>query len=332
MWLSRLYLKNYDYYLTVLLCFVSSSSVIAVSNEILNQRSSAVLLRLPILYVYSFVEAICSTGLPDYLKVALEQAIYTQFDSEIFFASNFAECEVVYNASRIINHLNLVDTTYIESNRTKLFRNSLQHMVVRDKGGELWMTSALRFFLIEDVMRFMGFNEVMHVEGDNLLYGELTSILPVLRTGYPRLAATPLTHPKVFITASVFWVANITALIEFNNYLLNLGNNKNGLWEEYCLWLARNGGGKSGVGVDPISIKIGIKPFAINEMSMLAYYHSSHPSELKLLPVVPKYNYGITYVNRYIFNISEYGPFGRQVGPQTGEGIWDSGSWGQVSE
>ena len=44
-------------------------------------------------------------------------------------------------------------------------------------------------------------------------------------------------------------------------------------------------------GVEPDEHGRGIKPFAINEMSMLAYYHELHPKELKLLPVVPVHDY-----------------------------------------
>jgi hypothetical protein len=33
--------------------------------------------------------------------------------------------------------------------------------------------------------------------------------------------------------------------------------------------------------------------------------------------------------NRYVCNMSDYGPMGRLAGAPTGEAIWDSGSWGQ---
>jgi hypothetical protein len=68
---------------------------------------------------------------------------------------------------------------------------------------------------------------MMHVEADNLLYGKLTSILDILRSGYPSLAATPLNANKSFITASVLWIASFNAIYKFNNYLLGLGLNIN---------------------------------------------------------------------------------------------------------
>ena len=54
----------------------------------------------------------------------------------------------------------------------------------------------------------------------------------------------------------------------------------------------------------------GLKPFAINEMSMLAFYHEIEPAELKLLPVVPAHNY---ILNKYVCNMSTFGPGGPEV-------------------
>lgn len=94
----------------------------------------------------------------------------------------------------------------------------------------------------------------------------------------------------------------------------------------------------------------GIKPFAINEMSMLAYYHHIKPDVFKLFPVVPVHDYNL---NKYVCNMSEFGPggsdnilydilcyisyiitynyiIGSDVGPPTGAGVWDPNSWGQL--
>ena len=46
-------------------------------------------------------------------------------------------------------------------------------------------------------------------------------------------------------------------------------------------------------------------------MSMLAYYHEIYPNELKLLPVVPLHEYNL---NKYVCNMSIFGPGGPEVG------------------
>ena len=77
----------------------------------------------------------------------------------------------------------------------------------------------------------------MHIEADNLLYGKYSSLLDTLRNGYPTLAATPLNANKSFITASVFWIANLMSLVKFNDFLLSLGHNYNDNWKKYLKWL-----------------------------------------------------------------------------------------------
>ena len=173
-------------------------------------------------------------------------------------------------------------------------------------------------------MKHFRLSEIMHMEADNLMYGRLTSILPQLRKHYPSLAATPLTANKSFITASAFWIASLKALEKFNDYLLELAR-QGSEWTEYLGWLRKYACcKKNGVAADANGN--GIKPHAINEMSMLAFYHVKYPLEFKLFPVTPIHTYN---VNRPFCNMSEFSPLGQEVGGATGVGIWDPNSWGQ---
>jgi hypothetical protein len=57
--------------------------------------------------------------------------------------------------------------------------------------GDLWSSSAVRFFLFEDFMRVKKIPVMLHVEGDNLLYGRISyGTLKDFLQGYPRLAVT----------------------------------------------------------------------------------------------------------------------------------------------
>jgi len=282
--------------------------------------------RLPIVYVYTVVPAVCKGGLPEYIRTSVEQGIDTQPDCDVVLVSNFGDCSHIKKSVKRMSRLKLVDSTEIVSLRTKEFANLSSNIFQTDGAGELWMTSALRFFVLEDLMLTYGYHELIHVEADNMLYGRLMSLLPTLRSGYRGLAATPLNTDKSFITASVLWISRLGALLKFNNYLLSLGLNKNQHWTRYLKWLRQYACCKQG-GVDPDQHGNGIKPFAINEMSMLAFYHHEHPSEFKLFPVVPAHPF---ITNRYVVNMSDYGPDGVQVGPATGHGVWDPNSWGQL--
>jgi hypothetical protein len=221
-----------------------------------------------------------------------------------------------------VEGLHVIDSVPIISNRTKTFEN-ISSNVFLDTGNSLWMTSALRFFLLEDLLRDKGWKELMHVEADNMLYGRITTILPGLRHHY-RLAATPLNVQVTFITASLFWVSNLNSIVKFNDYLLALALNTNGTHDNYVDYL-RPSSWKVG-GLYPDKNGVGIKLYAINEMSMLAYYHNLHPEELALFPVVPAHQYP---VNRNIPNVTVFSPMGERSGYPIAHGIWDSNSWGQ---
>eukprot|EP01036_Dinobryon_divergens_P028552 gene28552-37511_t len=208
--------------------------------------------KFPVVYVYTVVPAVCKYGLPSYIKDSLEQASFTQPDCAVVMISNYAECREIEKALVNIENIVKIDAASIISNRTRHFSNLSREIFVADGLNELWITSALRFFIMEDFMVTYNFTEILHVEADNMLYGNITAILP-------------------------------------------------------------NGDG--------------IKPFAVNEMSMLAFYHKYNPTELRLLPVVPFFQ---SYAkNRYICDLPSYSPGGAQVGPPTGLGIWDANSWGQ---
>jgi hypothetical protein len=275
-----------------------------------------------IVFVYTVVNASCKYGLPGYIRYSLEQSIFSQPDCNTVLLSNIQHCAAIAESVKDIEGLQVVDSIPIASNRTIKFENLSDNILM--SGNSLWMTSALRFFLLEDLMRDRGWHELIHFEADNMLYGRLTTILPYLRHYYP-LAVTPLNIQVTFITASVLWISNLKSLIDFNDYLMNLALNTNQTHDQYIDYL-RPSSTKWGGGMYPDANGNGVKPFAINEMSMLAYYHQLYPKELVLLPVVPAYPF---VTNRHIPNVSEFGPMGSRVGHVMGHAIWDSGSWGQ---
>jgi hypothetical protein len=122
------------------------------------------------------------------------------------------------------------------------------------------------------------------------------------------------------------WISSLKTLLDFNDFLLELGANLDHRWNKYLQWIRPYACCKQG-GVDPDAGGNGIKPFAINEMSMLAYYHEINPEGFKIFPVVPAHSYNL---NKYVVNMSRFGPYGEDVGPPTGHGVWDPNSWGQL--
>lgn len=79
-------------------------------------------------------------------------------------------------------------------------------------------------------------------------------------------------------------------------------------------------------GMFPDASGNGIRPYAVNEMSMMGYYHELNKTEMEYLPSMPQ---GAHVLNKRHFNVTEFTAGGREVGPSTGFGVWDSGSYGQ---
>ena len=130
--------------------------------------------RFPIVYVYTVTNASCSRKFPAYIEISLEQALLTQQDCDIVMASNYVECPLIGHAIDKVAGIIQVDTKLIKSNRTEAFEDASIRLFSSTYNGALWMTSAQRFFSIEDVMIHKGYTEMLHVEADNLLFGKVS--------------------------------------------------------------------------------------------------------------------------------------------------------------
>jgi hypothetical protein len=133
----------------------------------------------------------------------LEQALISHPHCEVILASNFGFCnKSVENVDRWDKSIlpkwgrtfRRIDTTKIRSMKTNKFLNVSETLFRQDHMPDLWVNAALRFFVLEEIMETYHYSSLLHVEGDNLLYSDTTSIASVLRLNYPGLAATPLTY------------------------------------------------------------------------------------------------------------------------------------------
>ncbi len=283
--------------------------------------------KLHIIFVYTVVPAVCKYGLPEYIQITLRHTVYTQPDCIIVMASNYMECEKTREQVSGIHGVLLIDTVEIMSNRTHTFANLSSNVFASDYSNELWMTSALRFLNIEDIMITLNLTYALHVEADNLLYGRVSTLLPLLRGHYP-LAATPLNTAKTFITASVLWIASFPILKHFTDFFLDITTNDNNRWKNYLYWVRPYACCKPG-GIDPDANGLGLKPYAINEMSMISYYHELYPERMMLLPVIPYFT-GYQPRRNFAGNLNEFRPGELETHHLIpGHGIWDPNSWGQ---
>lgn len=379
--------------------------------------------KLRIVFVYFMVKSYCEYGLPEYIHHTLNHTLVSQQPrAEVVLVSNFQDC---YNDSsamltqhssfrELIQHgLHLEDSVKFMSQRSQRFLNLSREVFAWDNKNELWMTSALRFFILEDLMVNKGWDEVLHIEADNLLYVRAHKLLPILRQHYP-LAATPLAASESLVTASIFWIGGVRHLHTLTDFLLKLSEGKvdleaaqaaaaaaataastnntsltrhvheavavdpallqrsaknrmsqqsrqhhqaqppvadtptakrvaprgypheQNIYIDYVTWLRPFACCKVG-GIAADERNLGLKPYAINEMSMLAFFrlytqlHSANYQSLLVnLPVIPMYaTYPRRPMRRGFVDISGFAPNGPSVGARLSEGIWDPNSWGQ---
>lgn len=297
-----------------------SSSLASVYSNYNNTNDGGV----PIVFFYIISISTCSSGLPIYLKDTISQAVLTQ-SSTVYLISCFRRCHM--NGGRNIGKgydkgVVLIDYEEIMSNATKKFLELSVNILGSDG---LWASSALRFFSLNDLMAKMKWERMLHIEGDNLLYHDLAvDSIPAMITGYQHLAATQLSGS--FVTASVFWVGNKNALNTFTSWLLLLSNETSVEFTEYLHWLRPKACCLSQAkgGLYPDADGNGIRPFAVNEMTMLSYYHEANFKEklLLLFPLLPGRDEGLIMKKN---NLIAFAVGGDAVGPYSGDGVWDSG-------
>lgn len=308
----------------LLVWFLISFNVFGVGGSLGSNVLHPSRKKMPLIYVYTISKNFCSKGLPFYIKETLDHVIFTQPDCDVILASNYKSCSKIDEMVNSITGIIKIDVEDYISNRTLSFQNLSTNVFAEDGGAELWLTSAFRFFFLEDIMNHYNYTELLHLEADNLLYGRVSTLLPTLRANYTNLATTPMHHQLVFLTASAFWIGNIGTLQHFNNYLLGIVGMKEE-WKAYIKWIRPYACCMYG-GIDQDEKGMGVKIFAVNEMSMLAHYHELYPQQLQLLPIVPEHEFIKT---RHVCPINDYKPSGKFIKSPTGQGIWDSGSWGQ---
>ena len=184
---------------------------------------------LPIVYLYTLQRESesCSNGIPAYILTTLEQALVTQGSEgvEVVFASNYRDCKGAIKSLRDSNlasrGLVMVDIDEVASADTKKFIEGAEAMLhIRGIWEPLYAHSLTRFLYLLDLMKYRNYQYMMHMEADNMLYGKLVNLLPLLRgPSYNKgVAATPLTDNECLMTASALWVPNLAAMEHFTSF------------------------------------------------------------------------------------------------------------------
>jgi hypothetical protein len=314
--------------------YVRGFVLICVAHLVASQMAEPY--RTPIVFVYKFIDDLCRGNVrgddgwafrryfPHYMITTLNQAVFTNHPSaEVVWISNFGDCASINPllSERVSKEVTRVDTKDIISDATWSFLNVSESLFTHTGGdGGLWIGAALRFFYLADYMKIYKKPYIFHIEADNLLYGNISYILPSLMKGYgDSIAVTPLTSNKVMHTASVMWIGSITSLKKFMEFLIELSDRKQ-RYEDYLTWIRPSACCKHGTGIAEDANGNGLKKHSVNEMSMLGYYHYLYGNKaLGLFPIMP--SQFVYYKNRHITNFTFWADRGQEVGYALGPAI-----------
>lgn len=109
------------------------------------------------------------------------------------------------------------------------------------------------------------------VESDNLLYTDTSHILPYLKKFYSNLAG--VVQNNIHFTASIFWVAKYSAIKHLTDFILEIYTSSNEFLA-YTTYISQFISKRVNHGHPPLNAEgRGIPLYAVNEMTLLHYYH-----------------------------------------------------------
>lgn len=328
-------------------------------------------------------------GLPLYVVHSIEQTIRVHGgEVNIVLLTNAMECNVktvhpsTFTTSQEIELLSkvmVVDTRALklESEKAMKAESMLQvtlfdHIFNKsnpansdDADGHLYLTSLARFIHLEGLMTVSKkgslkcvdgrtvppLQELLLVESDNLLFADITAMLPRIRESYFHLAG--VIQSNMNLVGSVLYVANEMAITKFNTFVSDMAHNAT-KFEEFTTYCAYHQNRKRVPGgLPPYDHRgWGLPRYAVNEMSILLYYHrvclestDEQQPPVRCLESFPLFgrHQGLVANTKHADFIGHVGynsktnsqlppdiaSHPRQVGNATYDAAWDPGSWGQ---
>ena len=336
--------------------------------------------------VFHFDNMFCRTHgrlipVPGYVIQSLEQAsrFHNAEKVHIILLTNAAECNIKAlnptsgSPADVLSSVMIVDLNDVISNRTQSFEATSKKSVLNHlhnntgTGGmgadsSLYYTSLFRFLHLEELMQATAkgwlqtidkkvvprIAELLLVESDNLLYSDVTLLLPKLRTHYQHLAGVLQSHMNM--VASVFYVASLAPLVKMNDFFMTIAGDK-AAFLEYCTYLALRCRKRVAGGHPPLNERgMGIPPYVVNEMTLLRYYYEQcfvgdQKEGVRCLESMPLWGrmQGLLRMNKHADFWAHVGHNDelenrvppdaksrrRNVGHAVYDTAWDPGGWGQ---
>lgn len=155
--------------------------------------------------------------LPSYYREAIAQAHLFNPHTPIYLIIHSRAAAQIHRKKLIPSYTNLVIAQTLPiSDKHKRFAY-LQNFLPGGGLQKFWRYSMERFFVLEEFLEKYGIEEVLHLEGDNLLYAELEKVLPLLRTKYTDIAVPFLNDDEC--VPGIVYIHNRNALGRLTTFI-----------------------------------------------------------------------------------------------------------------
>jgi len=242
--------------------------------------------------------------------------------AKVVILGNFKQCrwaldELKNGGDAELKKITTVESMGIKSSTTQEWEKLVRNIVPKGTANEdLLLTSLYRYFMLEDYMAYNNITgHVLQLDADTMLYSDPATFGTSLRKGYPRLGLAPSIHRR-FLSASTMYIGSRSALRKMNAFFAYVASNKTGVvsgggnlgmnnpleatsstapvqtgLQQYASWLrsfacckaVSQGGLLSLNGVE------GVRPWAVNDMTLLAFYRLKlGHREVGLFPLLPQ--------------------------------------------
>ncbi len=161
---------------------------------------------------------------PEYARIAVQQARRWNPSTEIIFLSSVIpqggygageQWIAVADIPKSSVHLQFEKVTKLDPT----WRNGF------------WKATTERLFILEEWMRFKGVEECFHMENDNMLYTDISELIPVFRATSNGISATfqgqGREQDRILLCFSVLYCKDVDALTNFLVFLAGNPINKN---------------------------------------------------------------------------------------------------------
>lgn len=163
---------------------------------------------LPIVFVH------LGNGFPSYYYSAIKQAALFNPESPIYLLVHGRTWSGLKKKNPFPKQV-----TIVNANKLPISEKHKAYSPIGLTDIKYWRYTLERFYILEEFMNSYEINELVHLEGDNLIYCNLSDYLPIFRKQYPDIGIPYLNEENC--TPGFIYIGNKAALAEYTDQIIH---------------------------------------------------------------------------------------------------------------